>query len=93
MRSRLSSPGSWSLRVLDVCAACCCKALLPLWNLGVDREHLGPGRASSLLGPHMHTHREGRPPRRESREVESSLPTAHGIGILFLTRLCPLTCP
>lgn len=53
MWSRLSSPGSWSLPVLAVCAACRCKALLPLWNLSVDREHLGPGRASSLLGPHM----------------------------------------
>lgn len=44
-----------------VCAACCCKALLPLWNLGVDRAHLGPGRASSLLFPHMYTYieREG----------------------------------
>lgn len=59
MWSRLSSPGSWSLQVLAVCAACCCKALLPLWNLSVDREHLGPGRASSLLGPHMYTHTEG----------------------------------
>lgn len=55
MWSRLCSPGSWSLPVLAVCAACCCKALLPLWNLSVDREHLGPGRASSLLGPHMYT--------------------------------------
>lgn len=56
MQSRLSSPGSWSLQVLAVCAACCCKALLPLWNLSVDREHLGPGRASNLLGAHMYTH-------------------------------------
>lgn len=42
-----------------VCAGCVyaarCKALLPLWNLSVDREHLGPGRASILLGPHMYT--------------------------------------
>lgn len=58
MWSRLSSPGSWSLSALAVCAARC-KALLPLWNLSVDREHLGPGRASILLGPHMHTQREG----------------------------------
>lgn len=55
MWSRLCCPGSWSLPVLAVCAACCCKALLPLWNLSVDREHLGPGRASSLLGPRMYT--------------------------------------
>lgn len=55
MWSRLCSPGSWSLPVLAVCAACCCKALLPLWNLSVDREHLGPGRASNLLGPRMYT--------------------------------------
>lgn len=69
MWSRLSSPGSWSLPVLAVCAACCCKALLPLWNLGVDREHLGPGRASSLLGPHMYTH-GGRDGGGRVREVE-----------------------
>lgn len=56
MWSRLFSPGSWSLPVLAVCAACCCKAPLPLWNLSVDREHLGPGRASSPLGPHIYTH-------------------------------------
>lgn len=68
MWSRLSSPGSWSLLVLAVCAACCCKALLPLWNLGVDREHLGPGRASSLLGPHMYTH-GGRDGGGRGREV------------------------
>lgn len=42
---------------VGVCAARC-KALLPLWNLSVDREHLGPGRASILLGPHMYTQRE-----------------------------------
>lgn len=58
MWSRLSSPGSWSLSALAVCAARC-KALLPLWNLSVDREHLGPGRASILLGPHMYAQKEG----------------------------------
>lgn len=42
-----------------VCAARC-KALLPLWNLSVDREHLGAGRASILLGPHMYTEGGGR---------------------------------
>lgn len=69
MWSRLSSPGSWSLPVLAVCAACCCKALLPLWNLSVDREHLGPGRASSLLGLHMYT-RGGRDGVGRVREVQ-----------------------
>lgn len=78
MWSRLSSPGSWSLPVLAVCAACCCKALLPLWNLGVDREHLGPGRASSLLGPHMYTHR-GRDGGGRVREVERSFQLIHCI--------------
>lgn len=71
MWSRLSSPGSLSLPVLAVCAACCCKALLPLWNLSVDREHLGPGRASSLLGPHMYT-QGGRDGGGRVRDVERS---------------------
>lgn len=93
MWSRLSFSGSWSLPVLAVCAACCCKALLPLWNLSVDREHLGPGRASSLLGAHMYRERE-----REGwgfREVDHRLLgkfTLYHLCISLLTLLCPLTC-
>lgn len=51
----LLSQSSWSLQALALSPACCCKALLPLWNLYVDREHLGSGRASSplvLQSPH-----------------------------------------
>lgn len=86
MWSRLSSPGSWSLPVLAVCAACCCKALLPLWNLGVDREHLGPGRASSLLGPHMYT-QGGRDGGGRAREVERSFRFVHCISLCILSNL------
>lgn len=83
MWSRLSSPGFWSLPVLAVCAACCCKALLPLWNLSVDREHLGPGRASSLLGPHMYT-RGGRDGGGRVREVQHSFQLTDCLPFLYI---------